>query len=115
MLELRGVRHTGKAGNYYRYLLDISGRQFEIELFNKLELGKRYDVLISPDNPDKFVISTPHDSTLQIYSSQLGGGFRGWLWVLILPLMAAGWAIQAIATRRTQKRKWYVLPTNGNY
>jgi len=39
VLELRGVRHAGKAGNYYRYLLELSGRQFESELFNKLEPG----------------------------------------------------------------------------
>ncbi len=114
-LELKGVRYGGKAGNYHRYLLELNGHRFEKELLNiGLELGKRYAVLISPTDPDEFVIGTPQDSTLRIYSSQVGGGLWGWLVVLILPIMGVGSVIMSawsIAALRAQTQlKYIALP-----
>ena len=115
VLELKGVRYGGKAGHYHRYLLELNGHRFEKELLNiRLEHGKRYAVLISPTDPDEFVLGTPQDSTLRIYSSQMGGGLWGWLVVLILPIMGVGSLIMAawsIAALRAQTQlKYIALP-----
>ncbi|MFZ2280306.1 MAG: hypothetical protein WAW39_21085 [Prosthecobacter sp.] len=112
VLELRGVRNGGKAGTYYRYLLDLDGRRFEKDLINRrLELGKRYAVLISSSDPDDFVIGTPQDSILSINASKEGGGLWGWLVVVMLPIIGAMSVIMtvwSVAALRNQKQLRYI-------
>jgi hypothetical protein len=112
-LELRGVRNAYKAGNYYRYLMELNGRCLESEFERRLELGKRYDVLISATDPDKFVLGSPQDWTLSIYANKSGCGFLGWATTLMLPLMVIAGVVltvQTIVARRRRGRGAYLFP-----
>ncbi len=112
--QLRGTRRAPKSPTYYRYLIELNGRSLESELMRKLVLGTSYAVLISPGDPDKFVIGTSQDSTLRIYASQTGGGFWGWVFIFIWPSIVIVCLVslrQEIAARRIQQQRRYILPS----